>query len=138
MASRLGPAQPRGTAWKGAGAWLTPSQARHEKRSRTVWITVHRRGTTSSVSVTSSPILDRRVPPQHGQAVGPGTTTRTRGRWAGKGWREGLRRSVGIGIAALAAALSAARASAAAEASSSSSCSSYWSMRRCVRSERWP
>ncbi len=138
MASRLGPAQPRGTAWKGAGAWVTLSQARQEKRSRTVWITVHWRGTTSSVSVTSSPIFDRRMSPQHGQAVGAGTTTRTRGSWAGKGWREGFRRSAGAGTAALAAAFSAASASAAAEASSSSSCSSYWSRRRWVRSERWP
>ena len=28
--------------------------------------------------------------PQHGQAVGAGTTTRTRSSWAGKGWREGF------------------------------------------------
>ena len=104
------------------------SQARQEKRSRTVWITVQLRGTTSSVSVTSSPIFDRRVSPQHGQALGPGTTTRTRGRWAGKSWREGFRRSAGAGTAALTAAFSAARASAVAEASSSSSCSSYWSI----------
>ena len=83
----------------------------------------------------SSPSFDRRLSPQHGQAFGFDTTTRTRGRWAGKGWREGLRRSAGPGTAALATARSAARASAPADTSSSLSRSSYWSMRRCVRSE---
>jgi hypothetical protein len=29
IASRLGPAQPRGVRWKGAGAWLIASQRRH-------------------------------------------------------------------------------------------------------------
>ena len=59
------------------------SQSRHENFSRTCWITFHWRGTTSSVSVTSSPSLDRRLPPQHGQAAGPRTITRSRGRWEG-------------------------------------------------------
>ena len=36
--------------------------------SRTCWITFHWRGITSSVSVTSSPSLERRDPPQQGQA----------------------------------------------------------------------
>jgi hypothetical protein len=52
------------------------SQARQVNFSRTVCITFHCRGTTSSVSVTSSPILASRSEPQHAQAVGPGTTTR--------------------------------------------------------------
>ncbi len=81
--------------WHGAGGWVTRSHDRQAKRSRTVWITpdqvggrlFHRRGTTSSVSVTSpdqvggrlSPSLDS-VPPQQGQAAGAGTTTRSRGR----------------------------------------------------------
>ena len=48
---------------------------RPENFSRTCWITFHCRGTTSSVSVTSSPIL-RKVPPQHRQAEGAGYTIR--------------------------------------------------------------
>jgi hypothetical protein len=47
------------------------SQARHEYFSRTCWITFHWRGTSSNVSVTSSPSL-RKPPPQHGQADGTG------------------------------------------------------------------
>ena len=58
MASRFGPAKPRGVTWKGAGGWLIVSQARQENFSRTVWITFQRRGTTSRVSVTSSPSFD--------------------------------------------------------------------------------
>src|SRR3954469_19484302 len=88
MASRFGPARPRAMGWKGAGGWLTVSQARHENRSRTVWITFHLIGSTSSVSVMSSPSLDS-LPPQQGQAVGDGRTTRSRGRWAGRGARTG-------------------------------------------------
>ena len=38
--------------------------------SRTCWMTFHWRGISSSVSVTSSPILRNVVPPQHAQAVG--------------------------------------------------------------------
>ena|GEM_PF-2485840 len=64
--------------------------------SRTVWITFHRRGTASSVSVTSSPIFDSLSEPQHAQDVGGGTTTRSRGRCAGNGLRAGLRRVFGI------------------------------------------
>jgi hypothetical protein len=45
--------------------------------SRTVWITFHCRGTTSSVSVTSSPSFTS-LPPQAGQAHGAGMTTRSR------------------------------------------------------------
>ena len=57
MASRLGPAHPRGITWNGAGAWLIFSQSRQENFSRTVSITFHWRGTDSSVRVTSSPSL---------------------------------------------------------------------------------
>ncbi len=88
MASRFGPAQPRGTAWKGAGAWVMLSQARQEKRSRTVWITVHWRGTTSSVSVTSSPIFDRRV----SAAARAGARARHHDAHARQVGREGLAR----------------------------------------------
>ena len=85
MAKRLGPAQPRAVTWKGAGGWVTVWQSRQLNRSRTVAITFHWRGTTSSVSVTSSPSLESRPPPQHGQAAGAAITTRSRGRCSGKG-----------------------------------------------------
>ena len=109
MASNSGPARPRAMGWNGAGGCLMVSQARQVKRSRTVWITFQRRGTTSNVSVTSSPIAEgdpspkgrqrqRRcrgasVPPQHGQVEGAGSTTRSRGKCAGNGPRTGLRRA---------------------------------------------
>ena len=70
MASRLGPAHPLATAWNGAGAWLIFSQSRQVNFSRTVSITFHRRGVVSSVCVTSSPSLRRRLPPQNAQVVG--------------------------------------------------------------------
>ena len=44
-------------------------------------MTFQRRGTASSVSVMSSPIFDSLSEPQHVQVTGPGTTTRSRGRW---------------------------------------------------------
>src|ERR687886_2068865 len=96
MASRFGPARPRAIGWKGAGGWVTVSQERQENRSRTVWMTFHRIGSTSSVSVTSSPSLDS-LPPQQGQAAGPGRTTRSRGRWAGRGARPRWARGGGLG-----------------------------------------
>jgi hypothetical protein len=132
VASRLGPAQPRGVGWNGAGGWAIASQSRQLKRSRTVWTTFQRAGTRSAVSVTVSPSLLSRVDPQHGQLVGAGSTTRSRGRWAGKGLRDGLRRAGAPAIR------SAAASSSPAEASSSSSWNSSWSRSRAVRSERVP
>jgi hypothetical protein len=78
--------------WKGAGGWLIFSQQRQVNFSRTVWITFHWRGMTSSVSVISSPIFTMRSEPQQVQVVGASTTTRSRGRCSGKGLRTGLRR----------------------------------------------
>src|SRR5262245_27798218 len=92
MASRLGPAKPRGRTWNGAGVCDIASQARQVNFSRTYCTTFHCRGTDSSVSVTSSPSLASLVEPQHAQAVGPGTMTRSRGRCAGNGLREGFSR----------------------------------------------
>ena len=80
LASRLGPAQPRGVGWKGAGGWLIFSQSRQVNFSRMVWITFHCRGMTSSVSVMSSPIFTMRVDPQQVQEAGASTTTRSRGK----------------------------------------------------------
>jgi hypothetical protein len=47
-------------------------QDRQLNFSRTCSVTNHCRGTTSSVSVTSSPILESLLLPQHGQVIGPG------------------------------------------------------------------
>jgi hypothetical protein len=80
MASRFGPAKPRGVTWKGAGGCVIVSQARHENFSRTVWITFQDLGTTSSVSVMSSPNFDSFADPQQGQLSGVAITTRSRGR----------------------------------------------------------
>ena len=41
MARKLGPAQPRGTTWNGAGGWVIVSQSRQATFSRTVWMTFH-------------------------------------------------------------------------------------------------
>ena len=77
------------------------SQSRQENFSRTVWMTFHARGITSSVSVTSSPSFDRRVPPQAGQEHGAGTTTRSRGRCSGNGFLAGRLRSKAVTLAVL-------------------------------------
>ncbi len=43
-------------------------------------------------TATSSPIFDSRPEPQQAQDIGPGTTTRSRGKCAGNGSRADLRR----------------------------------------------
>lgn len=53
MARKLGPAQPRGVTWNGAGGCVIFSKFRQANFSRTVWITFHESGITSSFSVTS-------------------------------------------------------------------------------------
>jgi hypothetical protein len=72
IASKLAPAKPRAIAWKGAGGWVIVSHDRQLNFSRTSSVTNHCRGTTSSVSVMSSPIFDSLLLPQHGQQVGAG------------------------------------------------------------------
>ena len=121
MARRLGPAKPRGVTWNGAGGWVIVSQSRHENFSRTVWITFHWRGITSSVSVMSSPSFDSFVEPQQGQLSGAGITTRSRGRCSGNGLRDGRLRWNDCTVCVRAAAFSAASSSSVAAASSSSS-----------------
>jgi hypothetical protein len=119
---------PRARTWNGAGAWLIFSQSRQLNFSRTCWITFQDLGMTSSVSVMSSPSLDSRVPPQQPHVVGPGTTSRSRGRCSGNGLRDGRWRmndaTFVVAFAVLAVAISAASSSCVAEASSSSSVSS--------------
>ena len=109
-----------------------------ENFSRTVWITFHARGITSSVSVTSSPRLHSRLPPRVGQEHGAGTTTRSRGRCSGNGFLAGRLRSKAVTVAVFSAATSAAKSSTAASASRSSSCNSIWSRSRRVRSPLAP
>jgi hypothetical protein len=52
-------------------------------------MTFHCRGTTSSVSVISSPSFDSLSEPQQGQLACAWITTRSRGRWSGNGLRDG-------------------------------------------------
>jgi hypothetical protein len=54
------------------GRMVIVTHAQHEDLSRTVWITFHRRGITSSVSVPSSPSFDSLDDPQQGQLSGAG------------------------------------------------------------------
>lgn len=137
MASRFGPAQPRGVGWNGAGGWLILSQFRQVNFSRTVWTTFHCRGMTSSVSVTSSPIFTMRSEPQHEQAIGASITTRSQGRCSGNGLRVGRRRS-NAAIAVFGAVASALALSSAMSVSRSSSCISSCSISRAWRSALWP
>src|SRR4249919_3568577 len=118
MANRLGPAQPRGIVWNGAGGWVIFSQSRQVNFSRTVWITFHWRGTLSRVSVMVSPSLASLVEPQQAHALGAGMTTRSRGRWAGNGLRDDLWRVNALTTVVFAAASSAASSSSLAVASS--------------------
>ena len=100
---------------------MIASHWRQENRSRTVWITFHWRGTTSSVSVTSSPSFESFVDPQHGQFVGAAITTRSRGKCSGKGFRAGRLRSKDL-TKVEGAERSAANSSSVASASASSNC----------------
>ena len=102
--------------WNGAGGCAIASHCRQEKRSRTVWITFHRRGTTSSVSVTSSPSFESFVEPQHGQLCGAAITTRSRGRCSGNGFRTGRLRSKDLTVVEGAARSAASSSSVAVEA----------------------
>jgi hypothetical protein len=103
-----------------AGAWLILSQSRQVNFSRTICTTFHCRGAASSVSVTSSPSLARRLEPQRLQVVWPGTIHALRGRCAGKCLRAGFLR-VKARTSVVAAAFAAASSSSVAAASSSSS-----------------
>ena len=85
----------------------------------------------------SSPIFTIRSDPQHVQAEGASTTTRSRGRCSGNSFFIGLRRSKPATFV-FSAACSARMASSAAAVSSSSSCNSSWSISRAVRSALRP
>jgi len=109
IASRLGPAKPRGIGWEGAGASVIASQSRQENFSRTCSMIFQRRGSHSRVFDTTSPSLCSRALPHLPQAQGAGSTIRSTGRLSGNGRRGGrglrtlllggLRRSnLGLGI----------------------------------------
>ncbi len=89
VASNCAPMKPRGVAWNGAGGWLIFSQSRQVNFSRTVSMTLKRRGISSSVLVTSSPIFANRDPPQQAQLVGASMTTRSCSMSSGQGLRTG-------------------------------------------------
>ena len=80
LASRFGPAKPRGIGWDGAGVSVTLSQSRHVIFSRTCSTIFHRRGSHSSERDTTSSSLRRRAPPHLAQAQGAGYTIRSTGR----------------------------------------------------------
>ena len=90
----------------------------------------------SSVSVMVSPSLAS-LPPQQGQLVGAGRTTRSRGKCAGRGPRTGFARVNGRTVV-LSGAASAATSSSDAAVSSSSSCISNWSSSLRPRSAEAP
>lgn len=100
------------------------SQSRQLNFSRTVSITLKRRGISSSVEVTLSPSFDSRSDPQQGHCVGAGGITPSRSISSGRGWHTGRLRSNERTVCVLSAALSAASSSSVAPASSSSSSSS--------------
>ncbi len=129
-----GRGRPSRAAWNGAGGWKMRAASRQVNFSRTDWTTFQERGTTSSVSATSSSIFTSRAEPQAEQAPGAGSTTRSRGRCSGKGSRIGLRRSkAATSVVAFAAAASASASSSDAAASSSSNCNSSWSSSHSLR-----
>ncbi|MGY4437355.1 hypothetical protein ACVW04_000137 [Bradyrhizobium sp. LM2.3] len=90
-------------------------------------ISLKRRGISSSVLVTSSPIFASRDPPQQAQVVGASMTTRSRSMSSGHGL-----------LCVFAAAACAASSSSLAVVTSSSSSNSSCSISRAVRSERCP
>ena len=108
---------------------MIASQARQENFSRTCWITFHWRGTSSSVSVTSSPSLRKAA-----AAARAGRRRRIDDALARQmlGQRparrlaplEALHRDLRAAAAAICAAASACAASSSRSASCSSSCSS--------------
>lgn len=138
VASSWGPMKPRGVAWNGAGGWVIFSQSRQVNFSRTVSISLNRRGISSSVLFTSSPIFASRNPPQQAQAVGGSMTTRSRSMSSGHGLRTGRLRVKGRTVWVFAAAACAASSSSVAEVTRSSSSNSNCSISRAVRSERCP
>ncbi|MGY2843585.1 hypothetical protein ACVIWU_006538 [Bradyrhizobium sp. USDA 4509] len=101
-------------------------------------MTLNRRGISSSVLVTSSPIFASRDPPQQAQLVGASMTTRSCSMSSGQGLRTGRLRVKGRTLCVFAAAACAASSSSLAVATRSSSSSSSCSSSRAVRSERCP
>ena len=72
IASRLGPAKPRAIAWNGAGGCVIELAGPATELLSHMLGHEPLPGMTSSVSVTSSPILESLLPPQHRHDVGAG------------------------------------------------------------------
>jgi hypothetical protein len=89
IASRLGPAKPRGIGCEGAGASVIASQSRQENFSRTRSMIFQRRGSHSRVFETTSPSLCSRALPHLPHAQGAGSTIRSTARLSGSGRRGG-------------------------------------------------
>ena len=126
MASRLGPAKPRGIGCDGAGGSVTPSQSRQANFSRTRSMIFQRRGSHSSVLDTTSPSLRSRAPPHLPQTHGAGSTMRSTGRLSGslRGPR-GARRlgALAVSGAAISALVSSSACVSSRSSIASSSCS---------------
>jgi len=133
IAMRPGPAQPRGSAWKGAGGWLIFLQFRQVNFPTPLSDHLPLKGITSSVSVMSSPNFTIRGDPQQVK-VGSRNHHALARQMFGKRLARRLRRSkarTGVGCATP----SARSASSVAAASSSSSWLSCCSISRALRSE---
>lgn len=74
----VGQGDSRGVAQKGAAGCVIASQSRQLNFSRTVSITLNRRGISPGVEVTLSWSFDSRAEPQQGHCIGTGRTTRSR------------------------------------------------------------
>src|SRR4029077_2474775 len=138
IASRLGPAKPRGIGCDGAGASVIASQSRQENFSRTCSMTFQRRGSHSRVFDTTSPSLRSRLLPHLPHAQGAGSTIRSIGRLSGRGRRGGRGFCARFCLAASGAAISALVSCSAWVSSRSSMASSSCSTSSLPRSEDCP
>src|SRR5664279_730352 len=137
MASRLGPAKPRGIGCEGAGGSVIASQSRQENFSRTCSMIFQRSGSHSSVLVTTSPSLRNRRPPHLPQEQGAGSTMRSTGRLSGR-LRGPRGARVRFSLAASGAAIWTFASAIACVTSRSSMASSSCSMSCWPRSEDCP
>ena len=128
------PGRPFSIGKFGAGAWMIVSQARQESFGRICLMTFSRAGILSRTSVTSSPSLEKWVPPQPGHTSPAGWMISSRGRCSGNGLRTGWRRS---GLGRLTLEFWAALAAPSLSSRSSSRSSSWWIWASSI-SEDWP
>ena len=137
MASRLGPAKPRGIGCDGAGGSVIASQSRQANFSRTRSMIFQRRGSHSSVLETTSPSLRSRAPPHLPQAQGRARRcARPADCPEACAGRAARRRRCALAVSG--AAISAFVSSSACVSSRSSIASSSCSTRSLPRSDDWP